>query len=121
MTGWSGADTTFGNPVNVTLDADKTVTASFNTIQQPVLIYGKIGYDFLGMALLTYQNADTIMLKSSYSPTPENVLFSQPYSVDLLGGYNDSWNPVPGGTSRIRGTLKVKAGKVTAKGIKIGN
>lgn len=121
VTGWSGADTTFGNPVNVTLDADKTVTASFNTIQQPVLIYGKIGYDFLGMALLTYQNADTIMLKSSYSPTPENVLFSQPYSVDLLGGFDNSWTQQPGSFSKIKGSVKVKSGKVTAKGIKIGN
>ncbi len=119
LTGWTNADTADGNPVTITMDVGKTVTAHFAPISKPVLIYGKIGYDSLGLALSTYQNSDSIMLKSTYNPSPENVLFDQPNTIELIGGYDDSWSLLQGSSSLITGTLKVKAGRVTVKGIKI--
>lgn len=119
LAGWTNADTASGNPVTVTVNGVTTVTASFNPIQQSVLIYGKVGYDSLGMALMSYTASDSFMVKGSYAPQTETVLFDKPYSVSLAGGYNDSWVAQPGIFSRIKGSMKVKAGKVTVKGIKV--
>ena len=59
------------------------------------------------------------MARDTYaSEQPETLLFNNGFNVTLSGGMDAGWNAT-GGYSTIRGTLTVRNGRVTAKGVKI--
>ncbi len=120
LAGWTNADTPTGNPVSVTMDVGKTVTAAFATIQTPVLIYGGQGYTSLQQAIAGVTGSCTIMLQASYADsTPQTLLFNNGYTVYLTGGFDAGWHAVAGATSRIRGNLTVGDGTVVIDGLEL--
>ncbi|RII30610.1 MAG: hypothetical protein CXR30_06400 [Geobacter sp.] len=117
LTGWSNADTTTGNPVNVTMDGDKTVTAVFAPIQAPVLIYGAHGYPSLAQALAAVTGNCTIMIQSSYNDSAvQSLNFNNGFRIELAGGRNGSWDP-GAGVSKLKGAMTVSSGEVVVQGI----
>lgn len=119
--GWGNCtvDAIDGKVCRALMDADKTVTAVFSVVQNPVLIQWERGYDTLLAASLAVNKDCTIMVSGSYvSAQPETLLLNNGFHVTLNGGMDANWNAT-GGYTTFRGTLTVRSGRVTAKGVKI--
>ncbi|MDA8429412.1 MAG: hypothetical protein M0T70_09180 [Geobacteraceae bacterium] len=101
------------------MDADKTITAAFSVIQKPVLIMGDQGYDTLLAASQAVGNNGTIMARDTYeSAQSEPLVFSNGFNVILNGGMNSNWSAT-GSFTTMKGTLKIKSGKILVKNVKI--
>ena len=123
LTSWSGTgiSTSSSNPFALALAADTTVTGTFATVSQTARIVFDKGYTTLPAAILALAASNkTIQARDIYSSgtTTENLLFNQPYTVNLTGGMNSTWDTTSGFTP-VKGTLKVSSGKLNVQGIKI--
>lgn len=119
--GWGNCtvDAVDGKLCSAVMDIGKIVTAAFSVIQNPVLIPWERGYDTLLAVSQALSKDCTIMVRDTYaSAQPENLLLNNGFNVTLNGGMDANWNAT-GGASTFRGTLTVRSGRVTAKGLNI--
>jgi hypothetical protein len=116
FSGWTGACTGTGN-CQVSIDANKTVTAGFTIKPATVRIDG-IGtaYYNIGGTLDTVITAGkTVRVKSG--SFIENVLMTSPVAIALKGGYTDDAFSLRTGPSVtvVDGTLKIRSGRLNVE------
>lgn len=120
VTGWSGADSANGNPVNVTMTGDTNVTGTFDLASGPARIVYDKSYPSLLESVQALTKSGEVQARDTYSSgQTENILFNQAVSATLSGGRNSAWDATTGFTT-IKGSLKVSNGKLNVGGIKIG-
>lgn len=123
--GWSGACAAFGTneTCQVTMDAAKSVTASF-IAQWPFHVDGWL----LETLQDSYQTAEgsgsVIEVMTGIWPakdfTDYTATADRPITVTIKGGYDSEFNgQMPGKTTVITGRFNVKSGKVIMNNIKI--
>jgi hypothetical protein len=107
------------NVCQVTMDAERPVSAYFSMISQPVIVYDDRGYESLDLARSSLARNSSIMAKSTYNSTLfEELLFNQNYIVYLNGGYSDLWT-ASGDLTTVKGCLKVSNGRVNVNSIRL--
>lgn len=111
FSGWSGACTGTGNCV-VTMDADKSVTATFAADPARLRIDGDgtayYSFDSVLSAILTQGK----VIKVRDQEFIENVIVDSVYDVQIMGGYTDNnfVNRTATSYSTISGSLEIKRG-----------
>ncbi|HBG07055.1 MAG: hypothetical protein A2075_22095 [Geobacteraceae bacterium GWC2_58_44] len=120
FSGWSGACTGTGN-CQLTIDAAKSVTASFAVRPPPVRIDGRttpyFTVDGALDAILTV--GQTVRAKND--TFVENVIMTSPVPILLKGGFTDAAFSTRTTTSFtvVDGTLKIQKGKLTVERLKV--
>lgn len=116
---WTGSDGNTFNTASVTMNSNRTVTASFETVPNIARIVYDRGYDSLPAAIAALTTNGIIQARDTYPGSlTENLAFNQSYLVNLNGGMDVNWDPTPSYTT-IKGTLKISKGKVIANRIKL--
>ncbi|MDA8428741.1 MAG: hypothetical protein M0T70_05745 [Geobacteraceae bacterium] len=116
---WTGSDSSTFNTASVTMNSDRTVTASFETVPNIARIVYDRGYDSLPAAIAALATSATIQARDTYPGSLiENLVFNRNYTVNLNGGMDANWDPTVNYTS-VKGTLTISQGKVIANRIKI--
>jgi uncharacterized protein (DUF2141 family) len=110
--GWSGACIGTGNTCSFTMDADKTLTATF--LAQQYLKIGANYYSTVVEALAAAASGNEVLFRSM--DFIENITFSRDnVTLTLKGGYDTNFSTVRSGTSSLhsliinKGTLKLDA------------
>jgi hypothetical protein len=109
------------------MDAAKTVAIGFSVIPGQILAEDSNGNILFGLPYLleATQNITsnrTILIKADYSNlNPESLLFNSQYTVNLNGGLGANWQTSTGILSSVKGTLRVRSGKVAVNGVKLRN
>lgn len=124
--GWSGCNSvsgTSGTTCNVTVNAIKTVTASFKAAPKVKIEGGSVdGYTTLRLAYdaasSNAQTPSTIQARSILLPDAA-FSFDRPISVTVKGGYDSSFSTVNAGVSTIAGPVTFKGGPVTVEKLAI--
>lgn len=125
FTGWTGTvcnNQTSGNCV-FTMNSDVNVTASFDQ-QHKFKISGRGIYDDILQNIYNQAlSGETIMAMSGVAPSYDvnlflNMVAGSAINVTIAGGYDVDYQTSSGYTT-LQGTVKVKAGKVVFKNIKI--
>lgn len=120
--GWSVTACT-GASCAVTVDAAKSVTATFNTRPATVRIDGSsTPYFSIGAAMDALLNVTTLQtVRVRGENFVENVIVVKPAQVLLKGGYTDGAFTTRTATSKttIDGTLKIRNGKLTVERLTI--
>ncbi len=113
---WSGCTTVAGNTCNITLNADTTVTVSFNLL--PVLrVEGNTSvgtYSSIQTAYNQCVSGDIIEMQAT--TFNENPNFNLNFPVSLKGGYDSSFISQIGMTT-VHGTLTVSAGTIRVENL----
>ncbi len=118
FSGWSGACTASSGDCVMTMDADKSVTATFSAASYLKLINGatETSYALLSDAYAAAATGNTIKAKAMDFTGPFNL--NRAISVILNGGYDSDFNLVSGYTSLLNG-LTISLGSVTVSGVTI--
>lgn len=118
FSGWTGACTASSGDCVVTMDADKSATATFAAASYLKLINGatETSYALLSDAYAAAATGNTIKAKAMDFTGPFN--FNRAISVILSGGYDSDFNLVSGYTSLLNG-LTISLGSVTVSGVTI--
>ena len=112
FTGWSGDCTGTGN-CNLTMNANKSVTATF-TVKQLV----KMGAGYYASMQDAYNSAvEGATLQGRDQTFPEDLVFDRAVNVTFNGGNNDAWTVV--GNTTINGTVTM--GGVAGGSLTISN
>jgi YD repeat-containing protein len=112
---WTGCTAT-GKSCAVTMDADKSVTATFGTAHNAQLLAVSGYYGKIADAYAAANPSGIIQTRdSAFVIFTEDLLFDKPYTITLDGGKDAAWNTI--GHTVIKGSLKIKGGRVTVKGI----
>ena len=108
---WTGCEIPNGSICTVTIDADKNVTANFDTCQYPVRVIGlNINYySSLQSAYDAASDGDTI--QSQDMSFTENLALDINKTITFTGGFNCDYSAVTGITS-LNGNLDVTDGTV---------
>jgi hypothetical protein len=101
FSGWSGACTGSGD-CTLTMDANKTVTATFNLLPN-VRIEG---------TLVFYSFSTNGVIQARNITFTENLLLGRPVSVFFEGGYFEGFLTPPAGFSVLSGQLTIGAGSL---------
>ncbi len=118
FSGWSGACPVGTGDCVVTMDADKSATATFAAASYLKLINGatETSYALLSDAYAAAATGNTIKAKAMDFTGPFNL--NRAISVILSGGYDSDFNLVSGYTSLLNG-LTISLGSVTVSGVTI--
>lgn len=118
FSGWSGACTASSGDCVVTMDADKSATATFAAASYLKLINGvtETGYALLTDAYAAAATGDTIKARAMDFTGPFNL--NRAISVILSGGYDTTFQSVTGYTTLLNG-LTISLGSVTVSGVTI--
>lgn len=104
--GWRGDCTTAGNSCLVTINAPKSVTATF-TASPSVRILGDVAFLRLSDAFAAAPNNAVIQARSILFH--ENITLLRPVRLTLNGGYNAGFT-LQSGRSEVNGTLLIRNG-----------
>jgi len=119
FSGWSGDYISNSNPGGITMNGDKSVTASFTADPAKVRIDGDpTPYYVIGTALAVPPGPATIRVQGA-SDFVENITMTIPVAILLKGGYSDAEFSSQSSYSTISGWLKIQAGKLTAERVRI--
>ncbi|MBL0226231.1 MAG: VCBS repeat-containing protein [Geobacteraceae bacterium] len=119
FSGWTGC-VSATESCTLLLDANKSVSAAFSIISNPVIIYGNSGYSTLSSALGALHANGSIMALASYSNAIfEALLFNQGHTISLEGGWDDLWSTSAAGLTRVKGTITIKSGRINVKSIRL--
>jgi len=114
---WTGC-TAASKSCAVTMDTDKSVTATFGTAHNAQLLSVSGYYGKIADAYAAANPSGIIQTRdSAFVIFTEDLLFDKPYTITLDGGKDAAWNTI--GHTLIKGSLKIKSGRVTVKGITI--
>lgn len=118
FSGWTGACTASSGDCVVTMDADKSATATFAAASYLKLINGatETGYALLSDAYAAAATGNTIKAKAMDFTGPFNL--NRAISVILSGGYDSTFQSVTGYTTLLNG-LTISLGSVTVSGVTI--
>lgn len=116
FSGWTGACTASSGDCVVTMDADKSATATFAAASYLKLINGatETGYALLSDAYAAAATGNTIKAKAMDFTGPFN--FNRAISVILSGGYDSTFQSITGYTTLLNG-LTISLGSVTVSGV----
>lgn len=116
FSGWSGACTASSGDCVVTMDADKSATATFAAASYLKLINGatETSYALLSEAYAAAATGNTIKAKAMDFTGPFN--FNRAISVILSGGYDSTFQSITGYTTLLNG-LTISLGSVTVSGV----
>ncbi|MDH3976832.1 MAG: LamG domain-containing protein, partial [Deltaproteobacteria bacterium] len=122
FTGWNGGGCSGTGNCTVTLNADTTVTASFNYTDQLVRIGGTTPIYFTSIQA-AYEHAHTegmsaVTIQMKMTGLTEIVNLNWPISVTLEGGYNSDYSSVAGVTT-LYGDITLNNGTLTIENIEI--
>jgi len=108
---WTGCDTPSGSICTMTIDADKNVTANFDTCQYPVRVIGlNINYySSLQSAYDAASDGDTI--QSQDMSFTEDLVLDINKTITITGGFNCDYSAITGTTS-LNGSLDIIDGTV---------
>jgi len=112
--GWTGACQGFAD-CNFTLTSNSTVNASF--LAAPRVKILDIPYDTLGSALMAATTGATILARET--EFPENMVFSKTGAIHLKGGYDAAFLSNSGNYTVIRGSLKIRSGRLNIQGVRL--
>ena len=111
--GWSGACSSFGktSPCKVTVDADKTTTASFTAAGPYVQLMGPPVQPF-SLLQQAYDTALTgMVIKAQATVLTETLILNSPILVIIKGGYGSDFS-VQNGMTTVKGTLTISQGSL---------
>jgi len=113
---WSANCTVDGNGYcTITMDANKTVTATFNFKPQ-VMMPGPTYYATVQDAYNAVSGSTVIKVRNL--TFAEDLVFNLPMDVTLDGGYDDTWATQAGSTN-VSGTVTIEAGSLTVNNLSI--
>jgi hypothetical protein len=95
FTGWSGGVTDSATPVTFSMDANKTVTATFDPNNKAKLIPGDTLFASIQEAYASVPSGSLAIQAQAWSFL-EDLLFSNGTAVTLTGGMDSSYNPTTG-------------------------
>jgi sugar lactone lactonase YvrE len=114
--GWSSACTvTANNNCNVTMNASKTVTATFNAVSK-LKIEGGGAYDLLSGATTAAGNNAVILARSVLFDDGAWIVNRPSVNIFFVGGYDTSFKPTTGDTA-LKGGLKIQSGTLRVDGL----
>lgn len=119
FTGWTDGECEGTGDCGLTLDAEKTVTANFQTCatQTPVRIAGSPPTSYSTIQAAYDAAVDGDVIQSRELSITENVTLDQNISIRLEGGYDCSFEMVTGKTTVV-GDMRVSDGTVTIENVK---
>ncbi len=118
FTGWSD-DCTGTDPCTLTMDGNKSVTATFTPAAGRVRVEGNQSlHASIAAALAVPQQDDEIRAQGTQDFI-EHVIMSTPVSIVLKGGYSDAGFSSQSGVTTISGSLRIQGGKLTVELLKI--
>ncbi|HBG06442.1 MAG: hypothetical protein A2075_13065 [Geobacteraceae bacterium GWC2_58_44] len=115
--GWSGGYSGSTTPTGITLNSAKAVTATFTAA--PKL---KVGTKQFSTLQAAYADTGTIsgsVIKILEGMIPGTLTAGRSIAVQLEGGYNAAYD-ASGTTTIVQSPIKISAGTVRVKGIKVG-
>ena len=117
---WAGCDSLANNICTMTMDADKSVTANFQSCPQPVRIAGTTPayYSSLQAAYDAAVDWDTIQTQALSFTEDLNINIDK--SVTLEGGYDCNYLTVIGNTT-LNGNMTISDGTITTGNFVLGN
>jgi hypothetical protein len=95
---WTDCDSPSNDVCTMTMDADKNVTAVFDSCQYPVKIFGTAEYFSTLQEAYDFSSDDDI-IQSQDTVLTENVHFDRTITVTVQGGYNCDYSAVTGVTT----------------------
>jgi hypothetical protein len=114
---WSGSLTSSTNPTTFTMDADKTVTVTFNPNFKAKLIPGDTLFASIQDAYTSVPSG-SLTIKAQVWSFLEDLVFGNGTAVTLTGGMDASYNPTSGYStvkSLTVGTGSAVVGNITIK------
>lgn len=114
FTDWTGCDLPSNNICTMTMDADKGLTANFQTCPSPIRIAGAVPvyYSTLQTAYDSAINGDTVQSKTL--SLTENININLNKAVTLKGGYDCNYTSNAGKTT-LTGNITISNGTVTVE------
>jgi streptogramin lyase len=106
---WTGCDSSSTNGCTITMDAHKSVTASFDSCMYPARVIGTyiLDFDYIQDA---YDNSDTgETIESRYYIFIEDLILDRTITVIFKGGYDCSYETQTGKT-KINGNMIISNG-----------
>ncbi|QOX79862.1 Ig-like domain-containing protein [Trichlorobacter lovleyi] len=107
FTGWGGC-TSATNSCNLTLDANKAVTAYFSNAPKAVVLSNGYGYDSLQNAYTDAQAGDVLYLLEDTLPI--STIINK--ALTLQGGYKADFTRTTSGSTVLQGVLTIGTGSL---------
>jgi len=115
--GWSG-----NAPAGVvTMDSDKSVTATFDAINKAKLLQAGTHQASIQDAYDAAISGDTILAQAYFFQEPQGVTLGSlsPKTITIKGGYADNAYVAVSGVTTVRGPVKIQSGKLIVERLKI--